>query len=503
MINLFRRKTANQQPARPGAITFEDWVHWAEARIATVATGEQLDLRVSRVVRGPMTVTFVVKLAQPNPANLRRIKSLGPSFAQALGLPDIRVDDTAAGIQIELPSPAPRTPDAAWLAQHTAGMSVAIGMDSQRQPIRINLDDHPSLFFVGPTRHGKTEGAKSALYALLAANPSLQAIILGRRQDWLPLASLPGVLAIVGDANTSLAAAAWLAGEVATRTAQDQISGPPYIIIADDLPVLLKARPEIARHLGDIAGAGGAVRCYLIAITQFAGSNAGDGGAALASNTTARVVYACASAAQAALATGVAASGADKLSGHKGDALLICNGAPVRCTTAHLPEDFSRRQAATGQGSAPAERLPWRQNGIQNGQTGDQNGLERGRTAQNGQNAATSIPPTTPDVNATPGRGAPTRSGRSESFQSFQATDDDQEMTDYIEGLRAALPYPRPAPGPLLHPAPPCMVERAILRELYRLLGSKDKVYFAAWGFKSGKTHAWLTQALTQQGVTA
>ena len=43
---------------------------------------------------------------------------------------------------------------------------------------------------------------------------------------------------------------------------------------------------------------------------------------------------------------------------------------------------------------------------------------------------------------------------------------------------------------------PPNAQESERLRKLYEQLGSKEKVYFAAWGFKNGKVQKWLTDAL-------
>ena len=45
---------------------------------------------------------------------------------------------------------------------------------------------------------------------------------------------------------------------------------------------------------------------------------------------------------------------------------------------------------------------------------------------------------------------------------------------------------------------PPNAEERALLRELFETLGSKEKVYAAAWGFKNGKVQRWLTSALEE-----
>lgn len=52
---------------------------------------------------------------------------------------------------------------------------------------------------------------------------------------------------------------------------------------------------------------------------------------------------------------------------------------------------------------------------------------------------------------------------------------------------------------PFLNSArPPSDEERQRLREMYAILGSKGKVYRAAWGYKNGKTHQWLEEALSE-----
>ena len=45
---------------------------------------------------------------------------------------------------------------------------------------------------------------------------------------------------------------------------------------------------------------------------------------------------------------------------------------------------------------------------------------------------------------------------------------------------------------------PPTTEERAALRELVARLGSKEKAYKVAWGFKNDKTFAWLKEALSE-----
>ena len=45
---------------------------------------------------------------------------------------------------------------------------------------------------------------------------------------------------------------------------------------------------------------------------------------------------------------------------------------------------------------------------------------------------------------------------------------------------------------------PPTDVEAAALRDLFARLGSREKVYKAAWGFKNGKVAGWLNEVLSE-----
>ncbi|GIV73557.1 FtsK/SpoIIIE domain-containing protein [Caldilinea sp.] len=452
------------------------WIRWVESRIAAVAIHEQLYLRVVDATRGPMTVTFTVRLLQPSPAGLRRVLNLGPALAQALQVDAVRVADTARGIHIEIPSPAPRTPTATWLAQHTHGTRVAVGMDSFRHPVVVDLADYPSLLFVGPTRKGKTEAAKSVLYALLTRNPDpadLSAIVVGRRSNWACLASLPGVVDIIGDHETALEAARWLSRELHARhcAGQAPANRQAILFVVDDLPYLLQNVPEIADHLGAIAGAGGAVGMYQLIITHFAGSRAGTGGQAVDNNITARILYRPSSKASAALSAGTGGLGVEHLSGAKGDALLILDGVAQRVATAHLPPDAPGLRPTTA--PRPSAHLPWRA-GIA------QNGTERPHH------------PPIPAATTSMGEGGETTCF-SRSSRSAAPPDPGIEL---VERLRATLPDARPK-GPLLpSDRPPSPMERAALRYLHDKLGSKERVYPLAWGFKNRKTWTWLDQAL-------
>src|SRR5690606_1659307 len=51
---------------------------------------------------------------------------------------------------------------------------------------------------------------------------------------------------------------------------------------------------------------------------------------------------------------------------------------------------------------------------------------------------------------------------------------------------------------PLPGNRPPNPKERELLRQLYANLGSKEKVYPRAWGYKNGKVQQYLTQAIAE-----
>ena len=132
--------------------TIQQWIAWAEQKIAAVVVGEKLQVGLVGVVQGPLTVTFKVRLLKPSPAALRKTLHLGPALAQALSVDGVRITDTAQGILLELPSPQPRTPSAEELAKHSRGIGVAVGLDQWRRPVGVNLAHHPTVLFVGPSR---------------------------------------------------------------------------------------------------------------------------------------------------------------------------------------------------------------------------------------------------------------------------------------------------------------------------------------------------------------
>lgn len=487
----------------------QNWVIWAENKIASVITHEGLFVQVGNVIRGPMTITFVVRLIHPTPTMLNKLLGLGPTLAQALAVDGVRVVMSAAGVRIEIPSPAPITPTVEFLIKHTASTSVCLGMDESRQPVKVNLNDYPAIMFCGPTRKGKTEGMKAALAALLTRNAQLGAIIVGRRQNWEAFGAFPGVLDMIGEHGVALAAAQWLGGELDRRN-NGQVKGrPALVLVVDDLPYVLKNVPEIATPLGNIAGAGGAVGLFLMVATQFAGSRAGSGGAALEANILTKVLYRSATKQQAAMAAGKGGSGSNDLSGAKGDAVLLVDGSERRVATAWIPDKFWETIAPVGQGGpggAPRYAVPWRQNGSERGQNGSErprNGLERAEngskrpeTGQNGAERVVDLPPTLADVEADEGGETAPVLTRSDPVLTRSDPSLDELIALRVEAFRHRIETALPD-GPLFSTkTAPSPAEAHAVRVLFKLVGSKEKLYPIVTGPKNGERQRWLASAL-------
>ncbi|MCA9362252.1 hypothetical protein KC906_02665, partial [Candidatus Kaiserbacteria bacterium] len=143
---------------------------WIEKKLQELVVREGLECGLVRMKRGPLVITLQLRLINPTQKDLQKLMKLGPALAQLLHVETVRIADSAQGILVEVPSPRPLTPNGALLARHTRSLSVAVGVNAAAKPIWVNLEDHGALFWVGPSRRGKTQSIKSVLYALIREN---------------------------------------------------------------------------------------------------------------------------------------------------------------------------------------------------------------------------------------------------------------------------------------------------------------------------------------------
>lgn len=167
---------------------------WCVQTIGNIVINEKLNVGLSRTLTGPLTITFVLKLLQPNKAEFDKLLSLSNVFAQALQLEAVRLVNSGSGISMEIPSPIANTPNATKLTEHCKGSNLCIGIDTFNDPVFVSLRQHGAIGWIGPSRRGKTQSIKSCLYNLVVTNPNkIRFVIFAQKlKDWAVFADVAG-----------------------------------------------------------------------------------------------------------------------------------------------------------------------------------------------------------------------------------------------------------------------------------------------------------------------
>ena len=419
---------------------------WYEKQMARLIQTEGLHVGLLGVVQGPLTLTYKVRLLQPTRQALIRLLGLGAPLAAAVQSQAVRISQAPEAIYIEIPLPAEarRTPSAPELLRHSNGLAVCVGYNQLRKPVDVDLKQHGALFWIGPSRRGKTQSMKSTLFALAVRNPKslVYAILSQKTADWQSFKQATGCLGIVFNASEALQVLEWAVGLLHKRAVTGKHK-PAIVIVADDLLNLLAQEPSLAKPLGELASMGAGLGVHLLAGTQEGGSKRGTGGSGVENNTTAKIIYRSSSAAGAARATGQSAEGVQQLSGAKGDAVLLLDGQPIRIATG-FADDRDILQMQQGK----RYHQPWYADG-----THTQNGQNRTGTA-NG-----SVPPPTSGRTTVPDRTTIPRS----------------VIMPNEDGVQ-------PRTGTALPDQEPDAAAQTYLRSLYARHGSKNKVLEIAYG---------------------
>lgn len=344
---------------------------WLETKLQELVVREGLACGLVRIKRGPLVITLQLRLINPTQKDLQRLLKLGPALAQLLQVETVRIADTAQGVLVEVPSPQPLTPNGALLTRHARGMCVAVGTDVAARPLLVNLEDHGALFWVGPSRRGKTQSMKATLYALIRANVgSVQFLIIASpakvMKDWAVFAVIAGCLGIACTREDITAAMRWLVAEMHRGRSYSQ--GLHTILVVDDLPNILKAVPHISQSLADIASMGAGLGVHLLVGTQGAGSKTTSGGTEIENNVTARILYRPSTTRSGSQSAGMGGLTLHQLSSAKGDALALIDGHATRIATAWI---LDREIALLPQ--RDERPMPWERDTATDGQRPGQN----------------------------------------------------------------------------------------------------------------------------------
>ena len=322
--------------------------------IGAILQREQLACRLVATIQGPLTLTYKMRLVDPNRQKMTHILAMSGVLQSVLLVESVRIQQVNGLIEIQIPSPLPLTPDATAMRNASSGLNVAIGWDSLGQPVTVDFAQHGAVFWVGPSRRGKTQSMRSTLYAASkAVQGALRYCIIcqhSKRHDWDVFDQSKHSMGIVTDFAEIEQAIKWFSKRTQIGRGKHE-----YIVLIDDLPSILQ-QCAIAKDLATIASVGAGVGVHLLAGTQAAGSKAGSGGELIEANITARVVYKPASKATAARNAGQGGMDLDQLSSAKGDAVLLVDGYPERIATA-LAHDAEI--ATLPQGRIAATWRPW------------------------------------------------------------------------------------------------------------------------------------------------
>ncbi len=462
--------------------TIQQYMAWAEKRIAHLIISEGLHVGLLKVTQGPLTITFQVRLLHPSRAAIYKLLHLDDAIAAAIRVEAVRIARSANAFVIEIPSPIPRTPTSVELLRYGQGIEVCMGLDSLRQPVYVDLRQHGTLLWVGPSRRGKTHSMKCTLYGLAKQKGArLKYVILcheRKRDDWQAFAQAVGCMGIVTTPAEHQQVLQW-----ATITLLTLRTPFTFVIVVDDLLNLLTAAPALADHLAQLASLGAGVGVHLLAGTQEAGSKRGTGGEGVEANASAKILYKATSKARAARNAGQGELDLTALTGVKGDAVLLIDGVATRIATGYA-DDRDILQLPTG----PKYQAPWQQMGSMESSTiyADENPHTGTHTAY--------VPGNSSGTDGVLNNGNPLR------VATQCSADDDYRGvgTPRTNGTRGM------SDEPALPDDEPDAQGRAYLRMLYQKYGSKNQVLKIAWGGvvnqegKTPKTWKWLNAALAE-----
>ena len=355
----------------------------------------------------------------------------------------VRFRSLPLGLEVPHPAPAPlfwkRAPR--LIDTHSLLLGRSYGYGEPQNEI-LALDDHPHCLVAGTTGSGKSVLLTGMLISLLEnTNPSqLELLTIDLKNETLPAFSpAPHVRLFAGDLERAEQVIAWLDGEKVRRIATGDRE-PRIVLVIDELAELGKSKVAMSQ-LESLLSVGRSLRLHVIGATQH--PLASVIGSVVKANFSTRLVGMVTDESTARTATGRGDSGAEFLPGQ--GAFLRVHGGSMTRLQAFLWPAGDVGGAVRGIADKWRGHVPVSLEGWQVGQIG---GSEGG------------IPQGVPGYGGTNGGIVP-------------------------------LPYQEPGPG-----------ERAILRRLYRDMGSKNKTLAAAYELgKTPKSLGWLNEALAEMGT--
>ncbi len=312
-------------------------------RIEAVLASHRVAGRVWGATVTPRFIRFQVTTSMGTRVN--KVSDLSEEIALSLGVRSARIYRQNSAIQIEVPREQPDPVRLLPLCKRVGQappITAVLGLDSEGTPLLLRLPspDVVHVLVAGTTGSGKTALARSLLLSLAFYNPPEAvrlALIDPKGRGFGPLAGLPHVIGrVAAGPEAGVKALTWLVKEMERRDSAN-ISSPVIVAGVDELAdLLVTGGKAVEMALIRLAQRGREAGIHLVACTQKPSAEVVSG--LLKANFPVRLVGAVASPEDAKVASGIAATGAEKLLG-RGDFLLVAKGDVLRFQAAYATED--------------------------------------------------------------------------------------------------------------------------------------------------------------------
>ncbi len=298
------------------------------------------------VVGGKVLPGFVEMLLRPEPGTkVNQVKALQADLALALGNNNVRVAQSGVHLAVQIPTEQRRQ---VFLTTLIAGMeripphTAVLGLADDGSPLmaRLSAPDVAHVLIAGTTGSGKTSLAQSMLLSLARGNRPHQLgfVVLDPKRrdvDVFIRAINNHLMAPVAQSIEEVNNALQRVLHLMEQRNVDHDPMPRLVVYADEMADLCQqGGAPVIEALARIAQRGREAGIHLIGCTQKPSSQAI--GSLLRANLPLRLVGRVNSASDARVASGMPATGAEKLAG-SGDFLAIHGGKLVRFQAA-LPQ---------------------------------------------------------------------------------------------------------------------------------------------------------------------
>ena len=328
------------------SIITHDFLDSQADRIECLLASHRVPVRVAGGAVTPRWIRY--ELAPGAAAKIASIRNLSEELSLALGVPDVRLGREGQTLTLEVSRPDAKPVrllavlgQLSHLPMHTACLGVT--HDARPLLIRLSSPDVAHILVAGTTGSGKTELMRSLLMSLALTHRQSQlqlALLDPKSRGLAPLAGLPHLVAPL--ATTPAACVALLERIVLEMEHRDKVglSAPRIVVAVDELTDLLTAGDKsVELALTRLAQRGREAGINLLAGVQKPASTVL--GPMLKADFPARLVGRVTSTEDARVATGVSASGAEKLLG-RGDFLAVGGGSLLRFQAAWIaPQDWA------------------------------------------------------------------------------------------------------------------------------------------------------------------